>query len=892
MSRDRWLTWSDRWFTTLQRFYPADFRDDHGEALVEAYRDRARDALQRGGLLRLMSVWLLAFKDALRNGPGERVRPAASWRRGGNWGRDVEFATRRLRRAPAFAAATIATLALGLGMFAVVYTTVQRVLIDPLPYRSPGDLYYVWRDYNSLVNIKRGALAGSDVVALRQSTDVIEDAAAMVRMLGGIFSIRPGGDPIEIVVTVTSPQLFEMLGVTPALGRSFLSEEAGRGRPNVIMLSHELWTRFGADPAVVGSQVRLQGNPYTVVGVLPPGFDFARHDANGLPQRADAYTTIAEDLAEANPQNVSYSTLVRARPGTSPEVVAAAVAAAGERVDRRDFNDRGLALYSVGLKDDLISRVRPVLLVLAAAGAVLLVMLSVNLASVLLARAAQREHEFAVSRALGASSSAVMRATLFEGGLLGGIGGAAGVLAAVWATRILVALAPADLPRRETIAIDWRIAAVIIGSGIVLGLVAAVVPAMWAARTKLSSLLSASAVRGGGGHGRMRRGLIATQVALSLVLLSAGGLVARSVDRLLRADPGFRPESALTMRIRTPPEFFPTMDDKNRFQDGVEQALAAIPGVTGVSATSALPLTASAGLAAIGIPGAPGNSGDPQKDSLVVDFMAARAGYVPVMGMRLVAGRAFDPVRRPGVREAIVDQGVIRHFFPTGNPLGATIAIGGPPEQLTIVGVVEQARLYDVHQDGRPQLYVRAEDWGFRPLSYVVRSQRPPESIIPEVRAAVRQVDARIPVGELRTLEQIVDGTLRQQQTGALLIVAFATGALLLAAMGLFGVVSGSVTRRRRELAVRLALGADYRRLLRLVIGEGAVLVAIGCLVALPGIYLVGRLIRGLLVGVSPLDPVALAAVAAALGVVTLLACYLPARRVLRIDPALLLRQE
>jgi hypothetical protein len=272
------------------------------------------------------------------------------------------------------------------------------------------------------------------------------------------------------------------------------------------------------------------------------------------------------------------------------------------------------------------------------------------------------------------------------------------------------------------------------------------------------------------------------------------------------------------------------------------------------------------------------------------------------MGMRIVSGRAFDPVRQDGRQEALIDRHLAEQFFPNGDPIGAKIPRRGPrissnyapqpADGLTIVGVVEQARLYDVHQDGRPQLYVRSEDWGYRPLSFVVRTGRNPESIIPEARAAVRQVDSRVAMGDVRTLEQIVGDLLRPQRTSAVVITAFALSALLLAAMGLFGVVSSSVTRRRHEIAVRLALGAHHGRVQRLVLGEGALLVGIGVLIGAPGIYATGRLIRGVLVGISPWDPLTLVAVATALALVTMAACYVPARRVLGIEPTQLLRQE
>jgi putative ABC transport system permease protein len=497
---------------------------------------------------------------------------------------------------------------------------------------------------------------------------------------------------------------------------------------------------------------------------------------------------------------------------------------------------------------------------------------------------------------LGASSVAVVRATLLEGGALGLLGGGLGALAAVWGTRALVALAPLDLPRRETIAIDGRIGAVVVGLGALLGFIAATVPATWAGRASLSSLLARSAVRGGDGHGRLRRGMVVAQVALSLVLLSSGALVVRSFERLLRADPGFRPEGLLSVRVRTPPEFFPTVSDTVAFQDRLQRTLATLPGVTGASAAGALPLTATAAQTLVELPGAPGNTGDKDRDTLLVDVIPARAGYVEVMGMRLLAGRTFGESRPDGVREAIIDRAVAARFFPGGDPIGAQIRYGGSlsvgPGTLTIVGVVQQARLYDVHQDGRPQLIVRAEDWGVRPLLYVLRSRRAPQALLPEVQAAVRRLDPRVAAGDPRTLEEIVDNALRPQRTSAALIAAFALGALLLAAMGLFGVVAGSVTRRRHELAVRLALGADHHRVLRLVLAESATLVGIALLVGLPGVYAAGRLIRGALVGVSPSDPATLLAVTLGLAAVTMATCYVPARRVLEIEPAQLLRGE
>jgi putative ABC transport system permease protein len=380
-------------------------------------------------------------------------------------------------------------------------------------------------------------------------------------------------------------------------------------------------------------------------------------------------------------------------------------------------------------------------------------------------------------------------------------------------------------------------------------------------------------------------------VALSLVLLSSGALVARSFERLLRADPGFQPEGLFTVRVRTPPEFFPKISDAIAFQDRVQDALAAIPGVTGASAASTLPLTATASPAMVTIPGAPGNSGDGDRDNVLIDLIGVRANYVEVMRMRLLSGRTFTEFLPGGETEAIIDAALARRFFPEGDPVGAKLMLAGV-RPFTIIGVVNQARLYDVHADGRPQILIRAEDFGIRPLFFVMRTTREPHALLPDVQSVVHRLDPRVSVGDARAMDDIVEASLSPQAIGAALISAFAIGALLLAAMGLFGVVSGSVTRRRHELAVRLALGADHSRILRLVLKEGALLVVTGLLIGAPGIYFANGLIRGLLVGVSPSDPITLLAAAFGLLLVTMATCYVPARRALGIEPAQLLRQE
>ena len=889
MKRDRFMKASERWFRLLLRLYPDEFRDQMGDAVIGTYRSRAQEALNRGGIARLAGIWTAAFADSLRNGLGERIRPAISWRRTGNWGGDLERVLRRFVRTPMFVAAMVATLTVGLGAFAVVYTAVDKILMEPMPYKEPDDLYFVWRDYTAYLDLARGWLSGPDVAELQKAGGVIE-ATAGLQLATVALSATPEAEPYQVTMMLVSPNLFELLGVAPALGRGFSRDEVGPKRPAVIVLTDTLWKRLGGNPAIIGSQLWLSGTPYTVIGVMPPDFRFVRHASLGPPQDADLYLPFGYNLAEQNPDDGTFGGLIRARRGASSEAVTAAVSAVGTFVDERDNESRGIKLYPVGLHSDLVAPIRPVLFALGLAGVFLILVLTVNLASLLLARAAEREREFAVSRALGANGVAVVRAIVTEGGLLGFFGGVTGSLAGIWGARMLVELAPLDLPRREAIALDWRVAVIVVGVGVLLGLAAAAAPALWAARVSLASLVGASAVRGAGRSGRMRRSMIVAQVAFSIVLLSAGGLVVRSFERLLRADPGFRSEGVLTFFAVMGPRLFPENADALAFQDRMEQGLLALPGVTGVSATTALPLGASANQTRIGIPGAPGNTGDADRDRPLIDYVFTRAGYVEAMGMRLHAGRAFERARHDNVREALIDTHLASQFFPERSPLGATIPFRD--DRVTIVGVVEQARLYDLHQDGRPQLYLRAEDWAARAPYFAVRTEREPQTLVTEIRSLMRQVDPRIPVAQLRTMDEIVSDTLRQERISAVLIAGFGLGALLLVAIGLFGVISGSVVRRRGELAVRIALGATHNHVLRLVLGEGAQLIALGLLIGIPGIYMSGQALRSVLIGVSPFDAPTLIAVVIGLAAVALFACYLAARRVTVIDPSRMLRED
>jgi putative ABC transport system permease protein len=773
----------------------------------------------------------------------------------------------------------------------VVYTAYQKILVEPLPYERPEDLYYAWRDY-TWFGFERGWLGPTDVAEFQAAGGIFEGATGMT--LGNwTVSSSDDADPFEIPILSSSPNLFELLGVQPVLGRGFAPDEVGPDRPQVMVLTHRLWQRLGGDPNILGTDLTLNGNPWTVIGVMGPDFRFVRHSSMGSPQPADAFITLNQHLAEGNPNSGSFAGLIRVRPGTPPEAVEVAVAAVGALVDERDFDGQGLRLYPTGLRDDLVGSARPALTVLLLAGVFLVLVLLVNLATLLLARAARREREFAVSRALGASPATLARPTILEGAALGLLGGVGAVAVGIWGTRMLVALAPLDLPRRDAIALDWPIALVVLGTGLLVGLGAGGATGVWAARTRPGSLLGVMGLRGGGGRARMRRGLVVVQVALSLVLLTAGGLVVRSFDRLLRVDPGFEPAGVLTVRIPIMGAANPGAEGIQALHDRIQSELAALPGVIAVGAAPGLPLTGTgANQTGFTFPGAPGITGDSDVDSPLVDWTAVRPGYFEAIGARLLEGRTFEGAPREGVMEIVIDRTLARQFFPTSSAVGATApGLGGEVE---VIGVVDHVRRVDIHREGLPQVWLRndAEGPTWFSMSWVIRTHRAPASLIPEVRNTIRAIDPRLPLEQVRTMDEIVSDALRQQRISAVLIAGISLGALLLAAMGLFGLMSGTVTRRRHELAVRIALGAGHNRVLRLVMREGAVLVAIGLLIGLPGVYLGGRFLHGMLYDVSPFDPVTLVAVALGLAGVAMAATYLPARRVLGIEPAGVLREE
>jgi putative ABC transport system permease protein len=674
--------------------------------------------------------------------------------------------------------------------------------------------------------------------------------------------------------------------VRPELGRGFRPGEDREGAPLVVVLGHELWRqRYGGDPDILGRRIYVDDEPGEVIGVMPASFHFAMHSSLGNPTSGAAYLNLRWDLSGVT--GGSLAALARVREGVSREVVQAQLDAAVEPIDREIFEGRGLRLWPAYLHEDLVKDVRPALLAIVCAAGFMLLLLGVNLATLLLGRASRRARELAVSAALGANRRALMSDGVAESLILTLAGGLLGLLVARFGTTFIARVA-IDLPRRDAIEVDGSVALAALVVAALLGIAAGAAPALLSLRTDM-----AKALRQGGDRttaGRGPRIMIVAQVAISLMLLVGAGLLARSFAYLLRSDPGFDARGVLTVRLPLTTERYPEPHDMVGLYDAVRDGIAALPGVTAVGGVDALPLTRGSSQTGVSFPASPINTGD-EPDSLFVDWLTATPGYFDAMGVPLLAGRGFrdgDDGQSPAV--AIVDDTVAAHFFPGENIVGRTLVLFG--EERTVVGVIDQPRLYDIHRDDRGQIFLPLAQRPRSAVSFAVRSTRDPVALAAEVRRLVRSIDADQPLADFRTMEQVTAEALNGERLSLGLIGGFALGALLLATLGLYGVISNVVTARMREMGVRMALGADATRVRRLVVGQGMRLVLAGTLLGLAGSLATARFLGALLVGVEPADPTTLAAAALAMALVTFVACYLPARRASSVDPQVALSTD
>jgi predicted permease len=826
--------------------------------------------------------------------------------RGGRWladaAHDLRYAARTLRHNPGFAFLTVLTTALGIGATTAVFSAVDGILLKPLPFPQPDRLVTVWS-----ANPRQG-----DEPFTSSPPDFRELASAQtgtVQSLAAFYTtaltLAVGADePIRVSGARVSPILFATLGVRARRGRAFLPSEGEHGSHRVLVISDGLWARaFERDSAIVGKTVTLDREPFTVVGVMPTDFRFPE-------RRTEAWVPLAFEAGNALNTRGNYFLQIVGR--LAPDATVAQAQAALHRVASRvaaEHPEGSMATVRlVPLQDQLVGAgLRSALLAFLGAIALVMLIACVNVASLLLARGAARHRELAVRTGLGASMGRLVRQLLTESLLIGTLGGIIGVLLAVVGVTLLRSAGPADLPRLDEVGVDGRALAFMTVLSVATAVAFGLAPALQASRADVTVMLrdggrtSASAARR-----RAREGLVAVQMALAMVLLVGAGLLIRSFAEVARVDPGFRVENVLTMSVPLPRSQYPEGTRMWAFIGQVLERVRALPGVRSAAATTALSLGGGYwGKLVSFADRAPATSLDQVAQ---VGYRVVTRGYFETMDVSVRGGRVFDETDRtgaPGV--AVVNETAAKKFWPGRSPIGSTIWMG-PPEpllssrlpasyrfpRLRVVGVVADERFMALDQPPIAEVYQVEKQVTERGSEkyLVLRTDADPIALAAAVRREVRALDPYQPVADVATMSQLVRGALAQRRFGTTLLVAFAAVALLLATVGLYGVVAYSVAQRRQEFGIRMALGASARRVVTLVVGQGLRPVLAGATAGLIAAVFLTRLMSSMLFGVTPGDPLTIVAVAFVLAAVALVASAVPARRALRVHPAEALRGD
>ncbi len=798
---------------------------------------------------------------------------------------DLRYACRMFARNPGFTAVAVLTLVLGIGANSAIFSVVNAVLLRPLPYADPDALVMLWeqnfpRDRPTNVVSPANYLAWKD--SSRSFTDMVAIGTSDDNLTGA-------GDPVKLSAHTLNGDLFGLLGVSAALGRTFTDDEYAPGGEPVVVVSHDLWhARFGGDPDLVGRAVVLDGRPWTVVGVMPDGFGL-------LDERIDLWKAMPFDASARTPEGRWLRVVARLAPGVSLTQTRAEMTAIAQRLVERfpDFNT-GWGVNVVPLHEQMVGAVKPALLVLLGAVGCVLLIACANVAHLLLARSATRRHELAVRAALGASRARLVRQLLVESLLLAGLGGLIAVGLAAWGTDAIVALAGerAPIPRTVEVELDTTVVAFTLVVTLLTGLLFGLAPAWTVSRAPLEGVMR-QASRGAGEARRSRRlrnSLIVAEVALALMLLVAAGLMLKSFRGLLEQEPGFRPQQVLTLKVSLP---------TSRYQEGhqrvafFEQLLARLEGLPGVRAAGANPWLPLDGMGAATSFTVDGRPEPPAGQRPVTDVRFVAGRYFSAMGIPLLRGRLFEGLDGEGGRRVlIVSEAMVRQLFPDEDPLGKRLHISwngeGPDE---IVGVVGDVKHSGLDVEPRPMICWPHRRDPFPFFTVAVRSDAAVDlsaAIIAEVHA----MDPDLPVYDVRPMDTIVAASVAQPRLTMALLVVFAALAAMLAAVGIYGLLTYWVSQRTREIGIRIAIGADPRRVMRLVLGQSLALIGLGLGLGIAGAMALSRVLDSLLFEVSATDPATLVTVSGLMLALGLVACYTPARRATRIDPALALRAE
>jgi predicted permease len=871
----------------------AQHLDDRYEQLLQG--GATTEEAHRAALLELTESHLLA-EELGRVEHAVRQEPVVLGAHGrmnimGDLWQDLSYGVRMLSKNPGFTVVAVLALALGIGANSAIFSVVNTVLLRPLPYQDPDRLVMVWED-DTKGGYPRDTPAVANYIDWRDQSQAFEGMAAIAEQN---FNLTGTGEPERIEGRLVSANLFSLLGVEPQAGRAFLPEEDQPGRDRVVVLSHGLWQRrFGSDGKIIGRTLTLNGESYTVVGVMPPGFQF--------PTREDQlWVPIAFTPQQAANRGRHYLEVVaRLKPGVSLAQAQAEMSAIATRLQQQHTENTDLGAAITPLHEQVVGDIKPALLVLLGAVGFVLLIACANVANLLLARAAVRQKEITIRVALGASRSRLIRQFLTESVLLAVLGGAVGLLLSLWGVSLLKAFIPENISQVEAIMIDGRVLLFTLLVSLLTGLVFGLAPAAQASSLNLNETLKEggrdSAAGSRGNH--IRSLLVVMEVAFSLILLIGAGLLINSFLRLRNVDPGFRAKNLLTMQVVLPTFKYPDHTRRTAFYNELLGRIETLPGVKSAALTTNLPLYQqgnSISISAEGVPDPP--TGQGRRPSVATRVVSPR--YFQTMGIQLLQGRGFsdqDKVDSPAV--AVVNETMARRFWPGQDPTGKRITPGSltstdPDDWITVVGVAKDVRQFELTADPKPQMYLSYVQAGFfAPSDLVVSTDLEPLGLAASVRKAVWEVDKDQPVSKIRTMEEIVSESVARQRFSMMLLGIFAALALVLAAVGIYGVMSYSVAQRTREFGIRMALGAQTRDVLKLAVGHGLKLVLIGIAIGLGAAFVLTRVMSSLLYGVSATDPLTFIAISLVLVGVAVVASFIPARHATKIDPMVALRYE
>ncbi len=807
---------------------------------------------------------------------------------------DIRFGLRMLLKSPSISIVATIALALGIGATTAIFSVVNAVLLRPLPFPNPESLVSIFES-DTQRGMQRGSHSYPNFMDLRAQNTMLERVASYH---SSDYVMTGRGEPVRLQGLVATTDLFPLLGVAPVLGRTFNPDEDKPSESRVVIISHALFQKhFNSDPSILNQAITLEGRSFTVIGVMPPSFEFPIQN-----DPVELWTTTAGDASGSEPvtgqRGAHFLQVIgRLKPGVKPEQAQAELTAIGARLEQQypDTNTHKSIRLDSALTA-LVGDVRPALLIMFFAVACVLLIACANVANLLLARATSRYKEMAIRTALGASRVRVIRQLLTESVLLSFLGGAVGLLLAVWWSDLLVALGKDDIPRAVNVSIDWRVLGFTLGISLLTGLIFGLAPAFHSSKSELVETLKEGG-RGtseGARRNRVRNVLVVAELAIAVVLLVGAGLLIQSLWRLRNVNSGLQTQNVLTFNVGLPEVKYKS-DQQSRFFIDLKSQLESMPGVQSASTIFPLPLNGDRFGISFEIEGRP----MAPKDHPSGDFFTTGVGYFRAMGIPVIKGRDFDDRDKHGSTPVvIITETFARQFFPNEDPIGKRIRPGistiedEDSTMREIVGVVGDVRNRNLNTAPRVAYYVPQTQVPFSQMVAVVKTVNEPHSLISGVTKEVAAMDSDIPLFGVKSMEEYLSTSVAAPRFNTTLLSIFAAVALVLTVVGLYGVMSYSVAQRTNEIGIRLALGAQSRDVLLMIVKQGSTLIALGLAIGLLGAYAVTRLLASLLFGVTAKDPFTFAAVAVLLALVGLLACYVPAWRATKVDPMEALRCE